>query len=125
MVRRPEYETGRRIDGATELARDPGARGVGPLIDYAPRHAARAAVDGVFLRRIVERQLVALAGERESPVADAVGEREQHRDAAARRAGALEQRRVAVKQVERLPLSDGVPAHAVEPQRRPHLRDAA
>src|SRR5205823_2942928 len=66
---------------------------------------------------VVPRELIALAGPGEAAALDAVGEREEHGDAAARRPAVLEEVRVAEEQLA----PARVPAEAVEAQGRADL----
>src|SRR5437660_1691258 len=91
------------IAGPVKFRRQPGLARIGTLIHDAPRLAAGEAVNRVFLRAVVERQLILLALPGEPAGADAVGKGKEDRDAAACRAAVVEELRIAVKQVELLP----------------------
>src|SRR5262249_23268074 len=113
------------IDAAAEDAGDEGRIGVGPLAQNAPGATAGEAVDGVLERSVVGRNVVVLAVPGEATVADAVGEREQDGNAAARRASVAEEVRVGVEQVEGPAAEDDLPREAVEAKGRPDFRPSA
>src|SRR5262249_39738752 len=125
VVGRPEFGAFRIVNGAFELAGDPGALLVGPLPHHAPGPAAGEAVVGVLLRRVVQRQRILAALPVAAAGAGAVGARDRHRYAAARRPAVAEPGRIGVEQSERLVLLDGLPGQTVEAQCRPHLGAAA
>src|SRR5260370_38382075 len=92
---------GPRLGGvarALKLRREPGLARVGPLSCDAPGLAAGKAVDGVLLRAVLEGQLILLPLPRETAGAGAVGEGEENRDAAAPRAGVVEECGVPLEQ---------------------------
>ena len=95
------------------------------MADDAPRLATSEAVDGVFERTVVERQLILLAFPRKTSVTDAVGEREQDWNAAARGPAITEKGRIGVKQIENGAVAHYLPMKTVEAERRPDFRAAA
>src|SRR5439155_25735657 len=87
----------------------------------APGAAAGEAVEGGLLGAVVAGKLVVLAVPPEAAVADAVGEREQDGDAAARGSPVVEEVGVVVEQVEGPAAGGHLPGDAVEAEGRPDL----